>query len=180
MKMKLMNLTAAMTFTFLCFALPGAVPGIAGEPSGTGAEAERVQGENRAHDQSRNLVGSWETEVTIRDCQTGTPIRSFYSVGTFMPGGTMIDSTAGTPQELKTPGQGIWTHLDGHRYRLGFKSFTFDVAGNATGWTKIVHVATMDPTGDTYSSEGSLEVYAPSGFLVFTGCASATAGRYEY
>jgi hypothetical protein len=139
---------------------------------------ERQEDGRPAH--ARGLVGSWEVEVTIRQCQSGAPIRTFHSLGTYMTGGTMIDSTSGTAQELKTPGQGEWRHLGGPTYEFGFKSFTFDPAGNFTGWTKIVHVATMDPSGESYSSAGSLEVYSPNGILVFTGCASTTATRYQY
>jgi hypothetical protein len=144
-------------------------------------EADRIEAlEDARPAHARGLVGSWEVEVTIRQCASGAAIRSFHSLGTYMTGGTMIDSTSGTAQELKTPGQGEWRHLGGPAYELAFKSFTFDPAGNFTGWTKIVHVATMDPSGESYSSEGSLEVYAPNGTLVFTGCASTTATRYQY
>ena len=125
------------------------------------------------------LEGTWDTQVTIRNCQTGGAIRTFASVGTFMSGGTMIDSTSGVPQALKTPGQGVWRHHTGDTYRFAFKSFTFDPAGNFTGWTIIRHEAVLDSKGNAYTSEGTLEVYNPAGTLVATGCASTTATRFE-
>ena len=123
------------------------------------------------------IEGTWETRVTIRVCQTSAEIRSFDSVGTINEGGTFLDSTSGTPQALKTPGQGIWEHLGGDTYGIKFKSFSFDAAGNFTGWTIIKHQATLNQAADAYYSAGTAEVYSPNGSLVFTGCSSAVATR---
>src|SRR6266540_598994 len=76
------------------------------------------------------LEGTWNVQVTIRNCQTGAEIRHFASLTTFMSGGTMLDSTSGIPQALKTPGQGVWGHVNGNTYRFTFKSFSFDPSGN--------------------------------------------------
>jgi hypothetical protein len=125
------------------------------------------------------LEGTWNARVSIRNCSTGSEIRSFDSIGTFMTGGTFLDSTSGTAQALKTPGQGIWTHVGGNTYRFKFKSFTFDPAGNFTGWTVIHHEATLNNTADAYTSAGTAQVYAPNGTLVFTGCSTTTATRFN-
>ena len=37
------------------------------------------------------LEGTWDARVSITNCQTGTVIRSFDSIGIFMSGGTMLD-----------------------------------------------------------------------------------------
>lgn len=125
------------------------------------------------------LEGTWDTRVAITNCQTGAEIRSFDSIGTFMFGGTMLDSTSGMPQALKTPGHGVWSHVAGNTYKFSFKSFSFDAAGNFTGWTIIRHEAVLDPRGDEYSSSGTAEFYAPNGSLVGTGCSATTAVRFE-
>ena len=125
------------------------------------------------------LAGTWDVQVTLRNCQTGAEIRSFASLTMFMFGGTMIDSTSGIPQALKTPGQGVWSHVSGDTYRFTFKSFSFDAAGNFTGWTKITHEAELDSNGKQYSSAGTAEFYAPNGTLITTGCSTTTATRFE-
>jgi hypothetical protein len=125
------------------------------------------------------LEGTWDVQVTIRNCQTGAEIRTFASVTTFMFGGTTLDSTSGVPQALKTPGQGVWGHVSGDTYRFSFKSFSFDAGGNFTGWTKITHEAALEPSGMQYSSEGTAEVYNPNGTLLSTGCSTTTATRFE-
>jgi hypothetical protein len=125
------------------------------------------------------LEGTWDVQVTIRNCQTGAAIRTFASVTTFMSGGTTLDSTSGIPQALKTPGQGVWNHVSGDTYRFTFKSFSFDAAGNFIGWTKITHEAALESNGNEYTSSGTAEVYAPNGTLVSTGCSTTTATRFE-
>jgi len=125
------------------------------------------------------LKGTWDAQVTIRNCQTGAAIRTFASIGTFMSGGTMLDSTSGIPQALKTPGHGVWSHAGGNTYRFKFKSFSFDASGNFTGWTIISHEANLNHSADEYESAGTAEVYAPNGNLIFTGCSSTTATRFE-
>jgi hypothetical protein len=126
------------------------------------------------------LEGTWNVRVTIRNCQTGNEIRSFDSLGIFMAGGTTIDSTSGTPQALKTPGQGIWEHVTGDTYRFKFKSFSFDPAGNFTGWTIIRHQANLNHNADAYASAGTAEVYAPNGALIFVGCSTSVATRFIF
>src|ERR1700757_3609818 len=64
------------------------------------------------------LDGTWDVTLTVRNCQTGAAIVSFPEVATFMFGGTMIDSTSGRAQALKTPGQGVWNHVGGNVYEF--------------------------------------------------------------
>ena len=125
------------------------------------------------------LVGTWDVQVTLRNCQTGAAIRTFPSLTTFMSGGTTLDSTSGIPQARKTPGQGVWSHLSGNIYRFSFKSFSFDAVGNFTGWTIIRHEATLNSKATEYTSAGTAEVYDPNGNLIFPGCSTTTAIRFE-
>ena len=137
-----------------------------------------AQSQSKAQGGGR-LEGTWDVQVTIRNCQTGAAIRTFASIGTFMSGGTLLDSTSGTPQALKTPGQGVWSHTGGNTYNFKFKSFSFDASGNFTSWTIINHEAHLNSRADEYDSAGTAEVYAPNGNLIFTGCSSTTATRFE-
>lgn len=123
------------------------------------------------------LEGAWNVEVNIVNCQSGSVVRTFDSITTFNEGGTVIDSTSGTAQPLKTPGHGVWAHTAGQSYIFKMKSFTFDAARNYTGYTVIQHEVNLDQAGDSYTSEGTLEVYSPSGTLVATGCSATTATR---
>lgn len=125
------------------------------------------------------LEGTWDVQVTIRDCQTNEEIPTFASTTTFMFGGTLIDSTSGMPPAAKTPGHGIWYHIGENLYRFKFKSFSFGPTGNFTGWTIITHEASMDRGGNSYESAGTAEVYNLAGMLVRTRCSSTTATRFQ-
>ena len=129
--------------------------------------------------QGGRLEGTWDVQVSIRNCQTGVEIRNFASLTTFVFGGITIDTTSGTPQAQRTPGSGIWSHAGGNTYRFSFKAFNFDPAGKFTGWTKIAHEATLDSNGSQYTSAGTSEVYDPNGALMFTGCSTTTATRFQ-
>ena len=138
-----------------------------------------AQDESKSEDGGGRLDGTWNVQVTIRNCQNNAAIRSFASLTTFMSGGTLLDSTSGIPQTLHTPGHGVWIHTGGREYKLSFKSFNFDAGGNFTGWTIIRHFALLSSRANKYESFGTSEIYAPNGNLVFTGCSTTTATRFE-
>ena len=125
------------------------------------------------------LDGTWDVLVTLRNCQTNDEIRTFASTTTFMTGGTLLDSTSGIPPAQKTPGHGVWRHDSRNNYQFSFKNFNFDAAGNYTGWTIVRQVATLNSNGNDYTSSGTSEVYAPNGTLLFNGCSTTTATRFE-
>jgi hypothetical protein len=125
------------------------------------------------------LEGTWNVQVTLRNCQTGAQIRTFPSLTTFVAGGITLDSSSGIPQAQKTPGHGVWNHVGGNIYRFSFKSFSFDSSGTFTGWTKIAHEATLASNAAEYTSTGTAEFYNASGTLLMTGCSTTTATRFE-
>jgi hypothetical protein len=126
------------------------------------------------------LEGVWDAQISITDCSTGGVIRSFASLGMFMRGGTMLDSTSGVPQAMKTPGEGVWRHTEGNNYKMRFKSFSFNAQNVFTGWTTIQHEISIDSSGDSYTSAGTAEIYAPNGVLLLTLCSSSTATRFDF
>jgi hypothetical protein len=139
-----------------------------------------VQGTDAQNRGGGRLEGTWDARVSITDCQTGNVLRSFDSLGIFMSGGTMIDSTSGVPQAFKTPGQGVWRHVKGNTYQMRFKSFTFSPQNTFTGWTIIEHEVTLDASGDTYTSAGTAAVYNALGAQIGGGCSTTTATRFDF
>src|SRR5438094_1930011 len=96
------------------------------------------------------LQGTWDMRISLTDC-AGHMIRSFPSLIEFAAGGTVVESNAGTPQALKTPGEGVWSHTTDHNYAFRFKFFTFNTSNVFTGWTIIAGETTMDKTGNANS-----------------------------
>jgi len=124
------------------------------------------------------LQGTWDMQITLTDCH-GHVLRSFPSLVIFMAGHTMMESNAGTPQALKTPGEGVWRHTTHNNYAFSFKFFTFNSENVFTGWTVIAGETTVDATGETHAGSATVEVHAPNGVLVATACAAISGTRFE-
>ena len=124
------------------------------------------------------LEGTWDMQITLTDC-SGHVIRSFPSLIEFVVGGTVVESNGGTPQALKTPGEGAWRHTTGHNYAFSFKFFTFSPQNVFTGWTIIAGETTVDSTGDANTGSAKVKVYDPNGNLLVSLCAETVGTRYE-
>src|SRR6266699_2529349 len=128
--------------------------------------------------QGGRLQGTWEMQITLTDC-AGHVIRSFPSLIEFVAGGTVVESNAGTPQALKTPGEGVWSHTTDNTYAFRFKFFTFDPQNIFTGWTIIAGETTVDSTGNANAGSATVKVYDPNGILLATVCAETAGTRFE-
>ncbi len=127
----------------------------------------------------KKLEGTWDIQVTRRNCQTGAAIATFASIETFMSGGTMLDTTSAGSPALITPGHGVWSHAGGRNYRFKFKAFQFDASGNFTGWIIVSHQPNLNSRANKFESTGTSEFYNAQGVLLFTGCSTVTATRFE-
>lgn len=180
MKNTILKTVGAAALAILMMAMFAQIPAFAQEVKTDKLQNDELTSENSSEqDGGERIVGTWDVQVTIRNCQTGAAIRTFPSVTSYMSGGTFVESTSGTPQALKTPGQGVWSQLSRQTYRLAFKSFNFDAGNNFTGWQIVRQQVTLNRRADESESAGTVQVYAPNGNLVFTGCSTATAVRFE-
>ena len=128
--------------------------------------------------QGGTLRGTWEMQITLTDC-AGHVIRSFPSLIEYVAGGTVVESNGGTPQALKTPGEGVWRHTTDNNYAFRFKFFTFSPQNVFTGWTIISGETTVDETGDANAGTATIQVYDPNGNLIATACAEVSGTRFE-
>jgi len=124
------------------------------------------------------LQGTWDMRITLTDC-AGHVIRSFPSLIEYAAGGTVVESNGGTPQALKTPGEGVWSHTTNNTYAFRFKFFTFDTQNIFTGWTIIAGTTIVNPTGDTNAGSATVKVYNTSGVLLVSLCAETAGTRFE-
>ena len=62
------------------------------------------------------LIGTWFTNVTVRDCVSNQEVGSFPSLGTFASGGTLSDTTTGFSPALRSPGHGTWEQTGRNKY----------------------------------------------------------------
>ncbi len=130
--------------------------------------------------QGGRLQGTWEMQITLTNC-AGTVLRSFPSLVEFMAGGTVVESNGGTPQALKTPGEGVWrqtSQTTDNTYAFRFKFFTFNSLNVFTGWTIIAGKTTVDATGNANAGSAIVKVYDPNGVLLATVCAEISGTRF--
>jgi len=141
---------------------------------------EQIEGNRGA----RALEGSWSTQVTIRNCQTGDAIRTFPRMNTFMQGGTMQEFSAAVAPSLRGPGHGVWSHLseritDGQRFSYAIQFFRFNADGSFAGKVRERRNVEVDFFGSTYNATGTGEIFDANGNLIATACATETGTRFE-
>src|SRR6266446_3695759 len=146
------------------------------------ASSETTQGGRTSRDLGETggvrLQGTWKMQITLTDC-AGHVIRSFPSLIEFVAGGTVVESNAGTPQALKTPGEGVWRHSTDNAYAFRLKFFTFNAQNVFTGWTIIAGETTVDETGNANAGSATVKVYDPNGVLLVSLCAETAGTRFE-
>jgi len=129
--------------------------------------------------QSRDLEGSWTTQVTFRNCQTGAAIRTFPAMNTFMRGGTMQEFGVGSAPLTRGPGHGVWSHQSGQRYSSNFQFFRFNADGTFAQTVRVRRQIELSQSGNNYTATATSEVFDTTGNLVMTGCATEVGTRFE-
>ncbi|MGB7070020.1 MAG: hypothetical protein WBD22_11050 [Pyrinomonadaceae bacterium] len=124
------------------------------------------------------LVGSWDVEVTIRDCGTGTPFFSFPAMITYNQGGTMQESDLGAPGITRLNGHGVWERQTGRQYSAAFRWLNFNPDRTFAGTNVARSAISLGHDGNTYTSTDTGELHI-GGQVIPLGCGTQTATRFE-
>jgi hypothetical protein len=145
------------------------------------------------------LVGVWNVQVTIRNCDTNAPLGSaFDSLVTYHEGGTLSEAPGGVAfaPGQRSPGHGTWTRLSARRYRQSFVALIlfgspanlpgtpgFDPTqpvspGLRAGWQTVTHTVRLSDA-DHMTSAGGNEFIDANGDVYRAGCSTAVAQRFE-
>jgi hypothetical protein len=130
-------------------------------------------------DSQRGLEGAWRLQLTVRDCNTGQPLRTFPAVFTFAKGGTATVITAGQLPSLATPGLGVWQHTEGHNYTAVTDAFVFSSNGVWIQTHRLTRAIQVSIDGDEFTDTVGLQIFDTAGNLIATGCATSIATRLE-
>ena len=131
------------------------------------------------NDSEQGLVGSWNVQVTIRDCQTGAALVNFPAMITFNQGGTMQETANDAAPLLRLPGHGVWSHQRGRGYSAAFQFFRFNPDGTFAGRNIIKSTVNLRESGNEYATTDTVGVFDANDNLIVTACASSTATRFE-
>jgi len=145
--------------------------------SARGGHKESLRTEGVANEQT--LVGSWSLQVTLRDCQSGTPFVSFPAMMTYNQGGTTQQTAPPEPGGIFLPGHGAWGHKTGGGYSGAFQFFSLNPDGSVARRTVVRSAITLSRDGDSYSSTATSETFDASGNLLFRACSTTTATRFQ-
>ncbi len=140
---------------------------------------QESDGREQSNSRARKLEGTWRVQVTLRNCQTGVPLRTFPALLTFARGGTLTETTTAFSSAMRSPGHGFWNHTRGRSFTAASDAFLFNPAGLWTGTQRITQSIEIGNDPDQLESTASVEIFDTFGNLTATGCATATASRMQ-
>ena len=135
-----------------------------------------------AQDQKGNeqgLVGSWDLQVTLRDCETGMALISFPAMNTYNLGGTTQQTAPPEPFSTFLPGHGVWSHQTANSYSAAFRFFKVNPDGSVATKTIVRSAISLERDGDSYTSTDTAEILNANGALLFRSCSTTAATRFE-
>lgn len=127
----------------------------------------------------QSLVGSWDVQVTIRDCETGMVFFGFPAMITYNQDGTMQETDLGNPSLLRLPGHGVWERQNGRQYSAAYRFLNFNLDRTFAGRNVVRSTISLGRSGDRYTSTDTVEILDPNGNVITRGCATSTATRFE-
>jgi hypothetical protein len=129
--------------------------------------------------QAKKLEGTWDTEFTNVDCQTGVPVAApAQTLETYLPGGVMLQST--NRLLFRTPGYGIWKHTTERNFLATFTFFRFNADGTPAGRSEITEQIELGTDVNEFTATGVAEVFDVDGNLTQTVCLTATGQRFTF
>jgi len=158
---------------------------VSGQESETGGSREE-----QTERSQRNIVGAWRTVVTQRNCQTGLPLApASRGLITFNEGGTLSEyNSPGPNPSVRSPGHGVWERKNGlqqnlfspiKQYSLVFVINRYDASGALILTLNIRGALELSESGNSYTTNGSVESLDANNNLIATGCATSVGTRIE-
>jgi hypothetical protein len=127
---------------------------------------------------ARALEGTWNVVVTIRVCQTGTPIATFKAMDLFIQGGSVLDTNA-TPPTTRGPGFGSWEHVSENQFSATLRFYMYNADGSLAGVRRVAQDITLGADSNSWESVVGNITYDANGTQTGVGCATAVAQRAE-
>lgn len=123
------------------------------------------------------IEGVWESTVTVRDCASGSVLRTFRGFHTFHRGGVLSDTHGATPGAR---GQSLGTWQRGATpgaYAASSRFERFDAAGAPAGTQHLTRTIRLAPDRNRISATLSLQVQDAGGRVRHTDCGTETSIR---
>jgi hypothetical protein len=125
------------------------------------------------------LEGVWQLNITAYDCHTGTPIRTFKALNTFMQGGTQVEDSS-TSSIIRGTSHGIWQSDNRSNYISTFVFFRFNADGTPNGSQRVRRIIKLNENFNHFTANGTVEIFNVNGDLIATGCSTEAATRFTF
>jgi hypothetical protein len=127
-------------------------------------------------DNSR-LSGTWRVDVTLTDCQSGTPLPLPHSpsLNTFLGNGSLVSALS---RSDASPGLGRWERTGRKTFEARLQIFRFAADGAYIGTSELTKNIQL-VTPDTSTATTTVELFDVGGNPIGSGCATETAERFE-
>jgi hypothetical protein len=123
--------------------------------------------------QAKKLEGTWRTELTVFDCQMGTPTGATAQIlETYLPGGAMLQSS--NTNVFRSPGYGIWKHTTKRNFLVTFTFFRFNADGTQAGRSDITEHIELGEDADEFTATLVNKTFDANGNLISTTCPTET------
>lgn len=124
------------------------------------------------------IVGVWDVQVNVLNCSTGAQLATFRGLHKYELGGTAQVVPATNPTALSAH-VGIWDYVQDNDYKLAFKMFRFDPAGNNIGWVIVRNNIAISEDATDYAGSGQAETFDSNGNSLMTTCPTFTGTRFK-
>ena len=141
--------------------------------------ASGLKARAQSESQAGRIEGTWRVQLTVRNCQTGEPLRSFPALFIFGPGGTLTATTAGQSPALFTPNLGVWGHTGGSTYSAVSEAFVFSPAGAWIQTHRLTRAIELSSDANEFTDTIALEIFDTNRNLIATGCGTSAGRRFE-
>jgi hypothetical protein len=126
-----------------------------------------------------SLVGTWDVQVLIRDCQTGTVLFGFPAMITYNQDGTMQETDLGDPALVRLGGHGVWERQNGKQFSAAFRFIEFLPNRTFVKRNVVRSAITLGEGGSSYTSTDTVGFFDANGNPIGSLCATTTATRFE-
>lgn len=124
-----------------------------------------------------SLAGTWNHQLTVRNCTTGAPVAEGSSISSYGQGGVIVEVNPTPNPALRTAGVGTWKYVGGRRYEMSLKYYRYNPDGSFAGKT-LVDSDIEHRLDDTLSQVAVIRIFNPVGVQVASGCATLASTRF--
>ena len=123
------------------------------------------------------ITGTWNHQLTIRNCATGAAIAQASTTSSYTEGGVYIEVAPTPSPALRTAGIGAWKYVGSQKYEMSMKYFRYNADGTFAGKT-IIDSNITHLQDDTLAQVAVVRIFNPAGIQVASGCATLTSSRF--